>query len=105
MSNEMKQTAREAIDSWAASKHAHLTLETYQAEITQWSRLTGIDRVSSVLEIGCGSGLFLLSCLALGFAQRAVGIDPAYPTHRMVPMLSRSQPLGRLPPEQVLTSR
>ncbi len=65
------------IRMWAREKKANVSLACYSAEIELWRKLTGKKRVRSILEVGCGSGLFLLCAIATHFAERGEGVDPA----------------------------
>jgi len=66
-----------AIKEWAQSKKAFISLYTYAWEIEEWRKLTGVHQVKRMLEIGSGSGWFLATAVALGFAEEGVGVDPA----------------------------
>ena len=70
-----------AIMDWSAEKRANISLASYRLEIDTWRKLTGIDRVSRIIEIGCGSGLFLVAAIATGFAEAGLGIDPEIGAH------------------------
>ena len=67
------------IKEWAQTKKAFISLSTYTYEIDEWRKLTGVHRVKRMLEIGSGSGWFLTTAVALGFAEEGVGVDPAIP--------------------------
>ncbi len=71
----------DAIRRWAKLKGAGVSLRSYAAEIQSWKDTTRRSRVRRLLEIGCGSGLFLLCAVATGFAHRGEGIDPAEGDH------------------------
>ena len=73
------------ISAWAKDKKANISLASYTAEIEAWRSLTGVQHVSRILEIGCGSGLFSVSAIALGFADSAVGVEPAIEEHGTKP--------------------
>ena len=73
------------ISAWAKDNKANISLASYAVEIEAWRRLTGVQHVSRILEIGCGSGLFLVSAIALGFADSAVGVEPAIEEHGTKP--------------------
>ncbi len=66
-----------AIKEWAQEKKAFISLHTYIREIEEWRRLTGVYRFKRMLEIGSGSGWFLITAVAIGFAEEGVGVDPA----------------------------
>jgi SAM-dependent methyltransferase len=68
----------EAIKKWAQAKRAFISLSTYAQEIEEWKKLTSVHQVGRMLEIGSGAGWFLVTALALGFAQEGIGIDPAF---------------------------
>lgn len=73
------QEINESVKRWASRKGAFITLESYAHEIATWSKIAGVSRVRRVLEIGSGSGWFLVTAVALGFAVEATGVDPAIP--------------------------
>jgi SAM-dependent methyltransferase len=85
LASEEASYAQEAVArrvaSWAAEKGAYTTIETYKNEWQCWTALSGGAEVSSAVEIGCGSGLFLLSAIALGYIKEGVGFDPAISDH------------------------
>lgn len=82
-SSENRELARMqgAVDAWASTKGANVSLKSFDHEIHLWKRLTGMRRVGSVLEVGSGSGLFLMYLVAKGFAGAGTGIDPAVEGH------------------------
>lgn len=55
---------------------ANLTLDSYELEIEDLKALTGVEHTPNLLEIGSGGGMFLLSAVALGFADAGIGLDP-----------------------------
>ena len=66
------------IEEWARARKSNISLRTFAWEIDAIRTATGVGRFRNVLEIGCGSGLFLVTCVALGLADRGSGIDPAH---------------------------
>jgi len=72
----------EAIKKWAQAKRAFISLSTYAQEIEEWKKLTSVHQVRRMLEIGSGAGWFLVTAVALGFAQEGIGIDPAFSEDR-----------------------
>jgi len=68
----------EAIKEWTQAKKAFISLATYIREIEEWRKLTGVSQVRRMLEIGSGAGWFLVTAVALGFAQEGIGVDPAF---------------------------
>ncbi|HEC35635.1 MAG TPA: methyltransferase domain-containing protein [Anaerolineae bacterium] len=68
-----------AIKQWARRKRALISLSCYAREIEMWGRTAGVRKVRRLLEIGSGSGWFLVAAVVFGFAGEATGIDPAIP--------------------------
>ena len=79
----LKQVER-TIMNWSAENRANISLKSYTLEIDTWRKLMGIPCVSSMVEIGCGSGLFLVLAIAYGFAESGLGIDPNMEAHLAV---------------------
>lgn len=77
MNEEMIRMLGEMIKEWAQTKKAFISLSAYTQEIEEWRKLTGVHRVRRMLEIGSGSGWFLATSVALGFAEEGIGVDPA----------------------------
>lgn len=77
MSQSIDENVSRLVDEWANEKRAHTTADLYRSEIEVWSSLSGIESVETACEIGCGSGLFLLTAYAAGLIEdHAIGIDP-----------------------------
>ncbi len=74
--DDRKEKLREVVRSWALSKKANLSLASYEREIEALKTLTGLEHTPNLLEIGSGSGLFLVSAITLGFADTGIGFDP-----------------------------
>ena len=72
----LEEVAR-AVSDWSRSRRADLSLRAYAGELARHARMAGVESFGQVLEVGCGSGLFLLSAVALGYADSALGVDPA----------------------------
>jgi hypothetical protein len=79
-SSLQNEVARQ-ISKWATDKGAYTTIEAYEKELQIWSALSGVSSVSSAIEVGCGSGLFLLSAVVLGYVEEGVGYDPTISHH------------------------
>ncbi|MCE9613653.1 MAG: class I SAM-dependent methyltransferase [Lentisphaerae bacterium] len=62
--------------NWQAFSDARMTPERFQAAVQSLESLIGADELSgkSLLDVGCGSGLFSLAASAAGCA-RVVGVD------------------------------
>jgi len=77
MNDKIMYIVDEAIKKWSQSKKAYIRISTYIQEIEEFRKLTGVHRVERILEIGSGSGWFLITAIAFGFAQFGLGVDPA----------------------------
>jgi len=76
--DQIMRVLGEVIKEWAQEKKAFITLSTYIREIEGWRKLTGASQVRRMLEIGSGAGWFLVTAVALGFAQEGAGVYPAF---------------------------
>jgi len=68
----------ETIKKWSCTKKSFTSFSTYVHEIEEWKQLVGIHQVKRILEVGSGAGWFLVTAVALGFAQEGIGVDPAF---------------------------
>jgi hypothetical protein len=75
-SGNRKEKLREVVRSWAVSKKANLSLTSYEREIDGIKALAKLQHTPNLLEIGSGSGLFMVSAVTLGFADHGLGFDP-----------------------------
>lgn len=78
-SGSRKEKLRDVIRSWALSKKANLSLSSYEREIEALKALAKLQHTPNLLEIGSGSGLFLVSAVTIGFADTGIGFDPGNP--------------------------
>jgi len=79
MHNQILRELNSAIKQWASRKRSYVSLSSYVREIEIWRRITGVHKVERLLEIGSGSGWFLVTAVVVDFADEGVGIDPAIP--------------------------
>ena len=78
--SDMEAVERHIAD-WTYARKSNISLRTFAWEIAAIRTATGVEHFGSVLEVGCGSGIFLITCVALGLAERGVGIDPTITEH------------------------
>jgi SAM-dependent methyltransferase len=79
--SDARRVLDEAVREWAQSKSANVSVGTHQYEIDAWRRLTGVESVEHMVDVGCGAGLFDASAVVVEFADRATGIDPTEEAH------------------------
>lgn len=78
MTKNCEKQLRHYIDAWSVSKKTNISYESFVYEIATIQRLIGKETVDQAVEIGSGSGLFLLTAVALGFIERATGVEPSF---------------------------
>lgn len=71
-----EQNLESAISEWADLKSAHISLDSHRYELEKWTDVVGKTSVNHLVDVGCGSGLFDLSAVILGYAEQVTGIDP-----------------------------
>ena len=64
------------IKGWSKARKSNISLRTFVCEIDTLCDATGVEHFKRVLEVRCGSGIFLISYVALGLAETGFGIDP-----------------------------
>ena len=75
------EVVEQHIRDWAQARKSNISLRTFAWEIDAIRTATGVRCFRNVLDIGCGSGIFLITCVVLGLAKRGLGFDPTIMMH------------------------